>query len=156
MVGSVAVLQTYPRLPLCFSHLFFPRYSLLSRVGNHISETPSLQQSFAHKPNLKGCGHEGPYPVNAPALHVSTDIPCHALGWYHPPGKRGLRRPPKALNFTLVYSVQVPHTSVPQAMLPRAFFRCSAHAVLTSHLTRHQQPANFQHNARSQLFYCLI
>lgn len=28
--------------------------------------------------------------------------------------------------------------------------------VFTSQLTRHEKPANFQHNAQSQLFYCLI
>ena len=103
MVGNVAVLQTYQQLSPGFSRLVFPRHGLLSKVGNHIHEAHSFQQSFAYKLNLKGHGHEGPYPVNAPALHASTNIPCHALGWYRPLGKKGLQRAPKASNFTLVY-----------------------------------------------------
>lgn len=70
MVGSAAVLQTYQWLSPEYSYLLFPR-----------------REGFAYKPNLKGHGHEGPYPVNAPALHASTNIPCSALGSVPSPGQ---------------------------------------------------------------------
>lgn len=103
MVGSTAVLQTYQWLSPRFFHLLFPRPGLLLKMGNHIHEAHSFWQNSAYKANLKGHGHEGPCAISAPALHASTDIPCHALGWYRPLGKRGLQWALKASNFALVY-----------------------------------------------------
>lgn len=34
-------------------------------------EAHSFQQNSDYKPNLKGCGCEGPYPINVLALHLA-------------------------------------------------------------------------------------
>lgn len=85
MVRSAAVLQPYQHLSVGFSQQNLlsqsplPRQGLLSNMRNHIHKPHSFQENSDCKPNLKGYGCEGPYPISVPGLHASTAVPCHSL-----------------------------------------------------------------------------
>lgn len=136
VVRSTAVLQPHQHLSVGFSHLLSQDMACCQMRG----ATSTLTLNFDYKPNLEGYGCEGPYPTNVPGLHASTAVPCHSLSWYRPLNKS------LQLYFGLLNAMS--YTSVPQAILPQAFFRCSEHVVFTSHLpgTRSRPIFSITHN----------
>lgn len=87
MARNTAVLQIYQQLSPGFSCLLFPRHGLLSKVRNHILEAHTFQQSFVYKPNLKGHGHEGPHPIDAPSSSCQDRYPMPYIGLVPSPGQ---------------------------------------------------------------------
>lgn len=139
MVRCAAVLQPHQHLYAGFSHLLSQDMACCQMWGA-TSMKRSLTINFDYTPNLEDYGCEGPYPTNVPGLHASTAVPCHSLSWYCPLSKS------LQLYFGLLNAMS--HTSVPQAILPQAFFRCSEHVVFTSHLpgTRSRPIFSITHN----------
>lgn len=101
-----------------------------------------------------------PYPVGAAVFRAGARVPCLvtdfcALGPYPgregvPAGTEGLRRDVGLLSASATHFDTSGHSA------PSFLQVLWKHVVFTSRLTRHKKPANFQHNAQSQLFYCLI
>lgn len=101
-----------------------------------------------------------PYPIGSAVFGAGVHVPCLVMdfcalvlfpGWDGVPAStEGLRCDVGLLNASATRFDTSGHSAL-------SFLQVLwKHVLFTSRLTRHKKPANFQHNAQSQLFYCLI